>query len=236
MKEITDMHIHILPGLDDGSESMDETLDVLYEASQQNITRIIVTPHFHPQRYMVTAEDIHRGLTEVERACKKEGIQIELFPGQECYYYSGLVEALSEGTALTLCGTRFVLVEFDPGAPYSLVRRGLDDLSQNGYIPIVAHFERYECLQDDKRLEELKKRGYRLQMNYDTLLHRGGLFSEGRFRKLARAGYVDYFGSDCHGTHFRPLHVKEAVAWMEKKMEPQLVHRALIDNFNRIVY
>ena len=235
-RELTDMHCHILPGLDDGSESMEETLAVLREARRQNITRMIVTPHFHPQRYVVWADDILDTLELVREACRREQIDIELSPGQECYYYSGLVEQLKAGRALTLCESRFVLVEFDPGTPFSLVRRGLDDLSQNGYIPIVAHFERYQCLLDDKHLSELRKQGYRLQMNYDTLLQRGGLFSEGRFRSLARAGTVDYFGSDCHGTHFRPLKVEQAVSWMERKMDGELIERALYANFDRLFY
>lgn len=236
MSPITDMHCHILPGLDDGSQSMDETRETLQEAVRQNITRMIVTPHFHPERYVVYADQIREGLEAVKQMCRQEGIEIELQIGQECYYYSDLVKQLDEGKALTLCGSRFVLVEFDPDVPFSLFRRGLDDLRQNGYIPIVAHFERYQCLYEDANLEAIRRQGTLLQMNYDTLRHKAGLFSEGRFRKLARMGYVDYFGSDCHGTHYRPLKVNEALAWMEKKMEPNLIRHALLDNFDRLFY
>lgn len=236
MAGITDMHCHILPGLDDGSESMEETLDVLKEAVRQGIDRMIVTPHFHPQRYVVTAPRILEALEKVQRECARAGIEIELFPGQECLYYSGLVQELDAGRALTLCDSQFVLVEFDPGCAFSYLKNGLDTLRQNGYVPIVAHFERYECLLDDSHLKELRAHQVLLQMNYDMLLQKGGLFSESRWRKLIRSGVVDYLGSDCHGTHFRPLHVKEACAWMDKKMDHHAVDRILQKNFDRLVY
>jgi len=236
MTGITDMHCHILPEMDDGSKSMEETLAALEEAERQGIERMIITPHFHPQRYVVAAPRILEALNRVKRECAREGIGIELYPGQECYYYSGLVQELDEGRALTLCDTRFVLVEFDPGCPYSFLKNGLDTLRQNGYVPIVAHFERYECLLEDSHLKELRSHQYLLQMNYDMLLQRGGLFSESRWRKLIRSGYVDYLGSDCHGTHFRPLHVKEACSWMEKKLDHHIAERILHENFDRLVY
>ncbi|MBR2528479.1 MAG: protein tyrosine phosphatase [Blautia sp.] len=236
MNGITDMHCHILPGLDDGSLSMEETLATLHSAEKQNITRMIVTPHFHPERYIVEAPQIYEGLEAVRKACDAEGIHIQLFPGQECYYYSGLVSHLDEGKALTLCGTRFVLVEFDPGVSYSYLKNGIQTLRQNGYVPIIAHFERYECLLDDNHLNELKSQQYLLQMNYDLLLIRGGLLGDSRWQKLLKKGYVDFLGSDCHGTHFRPLHVDKAVHWMEKKVEPELVKRMLQRNFDRLVY
>jgi tyrosine-protein phosphatase YwqE len=73
-------------------------------------------------------------------------------------------------------------------------------------------------------------------MNYDMLLKKGGLFSESRWQKLLRKGYVDYLGSDTHGMHFRPLHVDAAYRWMEKKLEPSLTRRIVQENFDRIIY
>ena len=236
MTEPTDMHCHLLPGLDDGSESMEETLAALREAERQGIRRMIVTPHFHPQRYVVAAPRIRESLEDVRSAVKKEGIGIELFPGQECYYYSGLVQELDNGNALTICDTRFVLVEFDPGCAWSYLFNGLQTLRQGGYIPVIAHFERYECLYDDDHLDELKRMQFLLQMNYDVLLMKGGLFGESRWQKLFKRGCVDFLGSDCHGTHYRPLRVQQCCKWLEKKCDPRLVQHVLLDNFEKLIY
>ncbi|MBR2764929.1 MAG: amidohydrolase family protein [Blautia sp.] len=236
MAGITDMHCHILPGLDDGSQSMEETLASLREAVRQGIDRMIVTPHFHPERYMVYAPDILSTLEQVKNAASEAGIRIELYPGQECYYYSGLTEMLDREEALTLCGTRYVLVEFDPSVSWTFLQNGIRNLRQAGYIPVIAHFERYECLNEEKRVEELHRHQYLLQMNYDTLLLRGGLFGDSYWRRLFKKGYVDFLGSDTHGTHFRPLHVDKALHWILNKTEPQLAHRIIQDNFDRIIY
>ncbi len=234
--EITDMHCHILPGLDDGSESMEETLDTLREAVRQGITRMIVTPHFHPQRYVVTAAQILQSLEDVRAAARDAGIGIELFAGQECYYYSELVDQLEEGNALTMCESRFVLVEFDPGCLFSYLLNGLQSLRQSGYIPVVAHFERYECLYKEDHLDELRRQQFLLQMNYDMLLRKGGLFRENYWQKILREGYVDFLGSDCHGTHFRPLQVDKACRWLEKKCDANRIRHILEVNFDKIVY
>ena len=236
MMEITDMHCHILPGLDDGAQTMAETLDTLREAEKQGIKRMIITPHFHPQRYIVTAPHIIRSLEAVRQACREEGIGIELFEGQECYYYSGLIDELEAGRALTLCKTRFVLVEFDPGCAFSFLWNGLGSLRQAGYIPIVAHFERYDCLYKGDHLDELRRHQFLLQMNYDMLLRKGGLFRESYWQRLLREGYVDFLGSDCHGTHFRPLQVDKAFAWMTKRCEPRQIRHILEENFDKVVY
>ena len=232
MTTITDMHCHLLPGLDDGSASMEETLDTLREAKRQHIDSIIVTPHFHPTRYMVYAEQIFQTLGEVRDAAARAGIDIALYPGQECYYYSGLVEQLDSGRALTLCATRYVLVEFEPNASFSTVRMGINDLSINGYIPIIAHFERYVSLRDKDKLSEIKKYAF-LQMNFDTLLH-DSILNRNPWRRLLQAGYVDYLGSDCHGMNFRPYQTEHVMKWIRNKVKPEISHAIFETGIQRL--
>ena len=220
----TDMHSHILPGLDDGARDMQETLAALREARAQGFNRIIVTPHFHPERYVVYGIRIMETLDKVRAACRKEGISIQLLPGQECYYYSGLVEELERGRALTMCGTRYVLVEFDPMVPWSAIRLGVRDLVENGYRPILAHFERYECLSHIERLKELRSQGVLLQMNYDTL-RKTSILHRSPWRGLVQKGYVDLLGSDCHGTHFRPFRVQPVNEWLDKSVDERIADR-----------
>ena len=149
---------------------------------------------------------------------------------------SGLVEELDQGNALTMCGTRYVLVEFDPGCTYSFLFTGIQSLRQNGYIPIIAHFERYECLYDEEHLEEIRRGQFLLQMNYDVLLRKKLIFGNSYWQKLLLEGYVDFLGSDTHGTHFRPLQVEKCTKWLEKKCDPSLLRRIVEHNFNKIIY
>ena len=235
MISFTDIHCHILPGLDDGAQTMEETMAVLKEAKRQGVRRMIVTPHYHPGRFQVTAEQIRETLAEVQREAVRRQIEIRLYPGQECFYYSELAERLNAGEVLTLAGSRYVLVEFDPRCPYSQLTMGLQELQQNGYAPILAHFERYECLWNAERLDKLKKRGILLQMNIDQLLEKNHLFRKNIWRSICADGFVDYLGSDCHGTQFRPLQLEKSLEWIEENISPPLKRRILTSNIRAIL-
>lgn len=235
MTELTDIHSHILPGIDDGARTMDESIQVLEEAYRQQIRRIIVTPHFYPGRYMATAQDVLYLTQRLQQECCMRGIRITLYPGQECYYYSGLLDDLKAGRVLTLAGSGYVLVEFEPDCRFQFLCAGLRVLQNYGYSPILAHFERYECLDDPGNLFVLKDRGIRLQMNFDTLLKKNSLFHKLPWKNMVKKGMVDYLGSDCHGMDFRPLHVEEAYRWLQSKVDPDMVEQMLDRNVQKIL-
>lgn len=235
MPGITDMHCHILPGLDDGAQTIEETIMVLLEAERQQINRMIVTPHYHPGRYMANAAEILDTLKKVKIRAKEAGVKIELYPGQECYYYSGLAEQLEKGNVLTLAGSRYVLVEFEPDCPFALMNYGLQELQNRGYSPIVAHFERYGCLTGEEHLTILKQRGIRLQMNFDMLLEKDGIFHKNPWRRKMKLGIVDYLGSDCHGKDFRPMQVGEACSWINRFIDVEERERILRSNIRDIL-
>ena len=86
MNQITDMHCHILPGLDDGSKSIEETMEALREASRQGITSVIATPHYYPGRYEPDAGEVLHAWRQVKQRISLEGLPVTLYPGQECFY------------------------------------------------------------------------------------------------------------------------------------------------------
>lgn len=231
---ICDMHCHILPNLDDGSKSMEETVRTVQEAVNQGIRTIIATPHFYPGRYETEAKTVLQKIENVQLICQERNLPVRFYAGQECFYYSGLLHLLREGRVLTLAGSRCVLVEFLPDCIYSQLYGGLTELLRGGYVPVLAHFERYECLREESRLKELKQAGVLLQMNFDTL-RRGRLFGKSRWQKLVQGGAVDLLGSDCHGMEFRPYHVDRACAWLEKNVDPKLRQRMFERNVQKIL-
>jgi len=219
VRPITDIHCHILPGVDDGPQTMEETLQVIREAWHQGVRCMIATPHYHPGRYVVNSQLVQDRLEEVREACRDKKIPMRILPGQECYWYTGLIDALSAGQALTMNGSSYVLVEFEPDNLYSILQNAVHSLINNGYLPIIAHYERYACLRDrTERLEELRDMGALLQMNFDRLLDKDTLFHRNPWRRLLLQGYVDFLGSDTHGMNFRPLHIHEAAQWLENSV------------------
>ena len=118
-------------------------MEALREASRQGITAVIATPHYYPGRYEPDAGEVLHAWRQVKQRISLEGLPVTLYPGQECFYYSGLLEQLEEGEVLTLARSLYVLVEFDPECPYLQLLQGLTELQQGGYYPVLAHFERY---------------------------------------------------------------------------------------------
>lgn len=230
MSGIIDMHCHILPGLDDGSQNIEETMETLRLAAAQGISAMITTSHYHPGRYMASAEDIFSALSEVQKQCEEEGLDIQLYPGQELFYHNGCRELLKDGKILTMAGSKYVLIEFDVGVSYEYLLNGLKDVRYGGYRPILAHFERYECLKKGNRLEELKQLGVLLQMNYDTLLRKNTLFHKLPYMGYVKEGLVDLFGSDTHGMHYRPLQIHLALKKLKGQVDDEILYKMLVVN------
>ena len=104
---IIDMHCHILPGLDDGAQSLEEAVRALQEAKKQGIDQVILTPHHYPDSDM-PIELIFQTMKQLEDAIQENEIGIKIYPGHECLYYTDLPEKLDKQEVLTLAGSRYV--------------------------------------------------------------------------------------------------------------------------------
>lgn len=172
---IIDVHAHILPGVDDGARDMDEALKMLKCAASQGIRAVIATPHYSRRRGVSGLESL---LDALQESIRKEYPDFVLYPGQETYYHKELAECLNQGKALTMAGSRYVLVEFDPGVSYEYLFRGIRSLLYAGYFPVLAHVERYGCLYREERFAELNDAGCVYQMNYNSLEGRAEVRSQ----------------------------------------------------------
>ena len=236
MEGFTDLHCHILPALDDGAGSMEKTRKMLKIAYNEGIRQMIATPHFYPSRKSATVEEVQETLRKVQEKMSAWDFKIRLYAGNEIYYHNEVPELLENGKVGTLAGGRYVLVEFDPDVLYSGLRNAVRSLVSSGYYPIVAHYERYRCLKENtERLMQLRYDGAMLQMNFDTLLIKGGLFHRNPWRGLLKDGYVDFLGSDTHGMDFRPPHIGKAVEWMDAEVDPWLKESILERNIQLLL-
>lgn len=235
MSGIIDMHCHVLPGVDDGPATMADSIEILREAHRQGVEAMVLTPHFHPGRYLVQASKVMESLEAVRAELRNEGIPIRLYAGQECYYYSDLIQQLNQGNVLTMAGSEFVLIEFDPDTLYTRIEHAVQNLIGAGYHPIIAHYERYACLHGrEDRLEALHHRGAKLQLNFDRLLARDSLFRKNPWRQHVKDDLVDFLGSDTHGMQFRPIHADRAVAWVEKNVARDIARRVCRENLRML--
>ena len=232
-----DMHCHILPGVDDGSKSMEMSLAMARVAVENNIREIIVTPHWTGDRRSASPDGIRRRVEELQRACRDEGLDLIFYPGNELLYDSSLPKRLSGGEALTLAGSDYCLVEFHPMDDYRYIYDGLRALRYEGFQPILAHCERYGCLMKDPGcVEELTGQQVLLQCNgasvEQKLFQPVPKFVNG----LLRRRLVSLIATDAHRAEgSRRPELLSPAAWLQKKYGADDARRLLSDNARRII-
>ena len=227
----TDMHCHILPGVDDGSKNMEETISMLHKAYDMGVRNILATPHYACGDKNASVEKLQRVCKEVEEEALTISKHFNVCLGNELMWSPDVVQALKDGKALTMAGTRYILVEFVPNDSYKTIYNGLRSFILEGYIPICAHIERYEALQgDDERVAELIDLGAYIQVNIGSMV--GGLFDKNArwLRKIFNKGMIHFFGSDAHDSQYRTCKFQECIDQIKKKCDVDYLAQVLYKN------
>lgn len=195
----TDMHSHLLPGIDDGSPDLDTSLQLIRGMMNLGYTKLITTPHIMWDMYKNTKEIILPKLEELRAAVKTEGLDVEINAAAEYFlddYVHGLVK---NNEPLLTVKDKMVLVEFSLAYPSHSLKDILFDMQMQGYQPIIAHPERYIYLERNKDFyEELKDIGCLFQMNLLSLSGHYGKSVQELSQYLIKKGYYDMVGTDLH--------------------------------------
>lgn len=217
---IIDIHAHILPGVDDGSRDLKESLEMIRMAAAQGVTGIIATPHGPGRK---EPEILLKGMQILREEVKRSCPDVQIALGQELLYGEELAQELKSGRALTLAGSRYVLVEFPLAVPYRELERGMRKVAFSGYQPVLAHMERYACLREERCLRDLCGSGYWLQMNYESLCGPWYRADVRWCRRQVEEGRIQVLGSDMHRADWRPPRIQEALRWLEGHVRPGLL-------------
>lgn len=213
-----DLHHHLLYGVDDGAQSLKMSVEMARLAWEKGTSTIVTTPHVTPGVEPIQTELFQKRLEELRSACKRAGIGLRILLGAEILYTDMTCSFLSDGRVPTMAGTDYVLVEFMPGVRYDALYSALQKILRTGYLPIVAHVERYACLSTaPRRALSLKREldGVLFQMNCSTILGGRGFFNDLHTRKLLDEGLIDIAASDAHNLRERPTRMLEAYNKLE---------------------
>lgn len=209
-----DIHSHILPGVDDGCRTEEESCLALSRCAESGVGTLALTPHFFPEKRSLQSF-LDRRAAAFERLCgaMKDKACPQLCLGAEVSYYPGLLEEERIGE-LCLGKSNYLLLEM----PFSLwtpsVLRNVQALRHvQGVIPVLAHVERYIAMGDKKAVSKLMDGGVLFQMNAEFILSPR---SRRKALRMIRKGLVDVLGSDCHGPEHRPPNLAEAWELLEK--------------------
>jgi tyrosine-protein phosphatase YwqE len=194
-----DMHSHILPGLDDGAETLEKSLGLVEKMVAVGYKKLIMTPHIMGDFYKNTPEGITEKLELLKAAVKEKNWEIELACAAEYYLDEWFVRRLENNDALLTFGKNYLLFETSYINEPSFLKSIVFDMLAAGYKPVLAHPERYTYLYGKfSELETLKEAGVLMQLNLNSL---GGYYSEGAKKvaeKLVDAKIVDMVGTDAH--------------------------------------
>ena len=192
------MHSHLIPGIDDGAPTMDHSIAMLNKFAQLGYRKVITTPHILGEVHPNTPEIILLGLEEVRKELQKLQINIEIEAAAEYYCDESLLPKIKAKNILSF-GQNYVLMEFGMLSPSQYEGQALFDLQVAGYVPVLAHFERYPYYHGNfEKVEELRARNIKIQVNLGSLTGHYGPGVKKMAQELIKKGLVDFLGSDCH--------------------------------------
>ena len=231
MKEIYDIHTHILPRVDDGAASLREAMAILEDQVHQGVAGILLTPHYRLERFEAAEVELYTAYKLLVHEAAKCFPRLELRLACEFHAAPHMAELLAQRRFCTLDGNHTVLLEFSAGDSREYIREKTEELMHSGYRPVLAHVERYpELYREVDLLRGFRSRGAALQINADSLL---GL-EDARRRKfckiLLKQGMVDYIASDVHNMTTRPSHIRQCAELVEKKWGEEYARRLFVTN------
>ncbi len=194
-----DFHSHILPNIDDGSRSIEETFNLIKEAKEAGFSGIVLTSHYIENYYETDTPEREVWVKAIEENLKAKGIESDLYLANEIYLSENMMNLLEEGKASTINNSCYVLFEMplneEPMNLYDVIY----SLQENKLIPVLAHPERYAFVQKEPELiYDLIQKGCYMQANYGSILGQYGKKAQFLVRQFLANNMIHFLGSDVH--------------------------------------
>ncbi len=198
----TDLHSHLIPGIDDGVKTLEESISIISNLKKLGYEKLITTPHIMSHRYPNTKDIILKGLEEVQNELHKQNISIEIQAAAEYYFDEHFINLIKNKDLMTF-GDNYVLFELSyTSNPFGL-EQVVFELLNSGYKPILAHPERYTYYSSSyEKYHNLKEQGLLFQLNLNSLNQFYGKKPKGAAQFLVDNSLIDFVGSDIHSMKY----------------------------------
>lgn len=234
--EFSDIHIHLLSDVDDGAETEEEMYRILDVAYADGIRTMCATPHFHPGYFGHNQNRAADAFTKLADYAEHRYPNLKLYLGNELRYSPECIKWLDNGSCRTLNKTRYVLVDFSENEKSQKIIGGLEQLLNTGYIPILAHAERYWNLEGDiPSISDLRANNIVIQMDSLSIFGDFGFRVKRWSKKLLSKGMVDLVSSDAHDLKKRPPEISRCYARIAKQYGDEYALALCHDNAIRIL-
>ena len=218
-----DIHSHIVFDVDDGPIDLADSRALLEESYRQGVRTIISTSHRRKGMFETPENKIAEHFKLVQEIAKEISDDLTVLYGAEIYYTSDVLDKLEKKIIPSLADTRYALIEFSMTTPYKEIHTALSNVLRLGITPVVAHIERYHCLEnDEKKVRDLIDMGCYMQINSSSVL-KPKLFGDKykfmkkRARFFLEKDLVHFVASDMHNLDDRPPYMQEAYQIISKK-------------------
>jgi protein-tyrosine phosphatase len=220
-----DLHCHILPGVDDGAQSLSDSINMARKAVDQGIHTIVATPHHMNNRYENSKQSIIDRVEELNTLLIAEKIDLKILPGQEVRIHGEMLEGYRAGEILPVNHTPYVLVEFSSNHVPRYTEKLFYDLQVNGLIPVIVHPERnQEIIEHSDILYQLVRKGALTQITAASINGDFGKKIKNFSLQLVEANLTHFIASDAHNVKNRTFKMREAFGLIEKKYGIDMVY------------
>ena len=194
-----DFHTHIIPNIDDGSRSIEETFNLIQEAKEAGFEGIVLTSHYIENYYETDVPERDIWVKAISDNLKNKGIETNLYLGNEIYMSDNMMNLLIDGKASTINNSSYVLFEMPLNAEPMNLYDVIYSLQENKLIPVLAHPERYSFVQKEPELVyDLIQKGVLMQANYGSILGQYGEKAEIIVKRFFENNMIHFLGSDVH--------------------------------------
>ncbi|QCX34368.1 exopolysaccharide biosynthesis protein [Caloramator sp. E03] len=212
-----DVHCHIIPNIDDGSDSIETSLEMLKIASKDGIKKIIATPHFYPDIFENNPETILNSVENLNNISKELGIDIEVLCGQEVFLNRNLLKQYKDNKILTLNKSRYMLIELPMDSMPDYTFDIIYELALLGIVPIIAHPERYRYIINKPCfINNFIKEGCLIQINSSSITGLFGRHVKKTAIKLIKHNICHFIASDAHSNNIRIPALKKSLEVAQK--------------------
>lgn len=227
-----DLHSHILPGMDDGAQSLQDSLAMARMAVDSGIHAMVATPHCADDR----RQEAYDAWVLLRQALHENDIPLHLFLGMEIFGTHDTARMLLEGELLTLNASRYPLIEFSFRSDGEEETSILHSICNAGFQPVVAHPERYAYVQKNPQiLNDWCRMGCLLQINRGSLIGRFGHQAQEMAVTLVNQNFVSAIASDAHSPHQRAPWLKDVRQLLSLEFSKQYARELLHDTPKKII-
>ena len=231
MDQLTELHCHILPYVDDGAQNLEEANELLLLQQEQGVTTIVATPHRRTHMFETPQEDVCRQFERLKEFAAQMTPPIQLLFGCENFCDTALEQRLREQSVVCMGDSSFVLIEFSGRHSAKELLAYTSLAVSEGYRPVIAHAERYPCVQENSELlEALIDAGAWIQINAGSVLGEDGLRQKWLCGRLMKQNLVHLIASDCHHMDMRRPNLGTCAAYVERKMGKAYAERIFYEN------